>query len=168
MKKQTGMTLIELMIVTVILVILATVGVPQLKSFIDNSNLKAFKSTFEKTLTQARVEAVQRGQNVRIIPTAASDPDSPNDWSQGWSIHLVVDPLTNTLELIRTFDSPGQELVFTSDDFGSATPIEFSPTGQANQSGSFTMNQKECSGGKRFAFTLLISGSLNRGIVACN
>ncbi len=156
------------MIVTIILVILSTVGVPLMKSFIDNNNLKAFKSTFEKTLTQARAEAVQRGQTVRITPISASDPDSPNDWSKGWSIHLVVDPVTNTLELIRTFDSPGQELVFTSDDFGSATPLEFKPTGQANQSGSFTMNQKDCSGGKRFIFTMLFSGSINRGIVTCN
>lgn len=167
MKKQTGMTLIELMIVTIILVILSTVGVPLMKSFIDNNNLKAFKSTFEKTLTQARAEAVQRGQIVRITPISSSDPDSPNDWSKGWSIHLV-DPVTNTLELIRTFDSPGQELVFTSDDFGSTTPLEFKPTGQANQSGSFTMNQKDCSGGKRFMFTMLLSGSINRGIVTCN
>lgn len=167
MKKQTGFTLIELMIATIILVIMVSAAVPSMKWLFESKNINALTSTFEKSLIQARNEAVQRGQPVRITPKVVTTDGEASDWSQGWDVNIVTDVVANTLQLLRTYDGYGGGIVFTSATFDSSTPLEIQPTGQAN-TGNFTMNQKDCAGGKRYVYTVLVSGLLDRSLVTCN
>jgi prepilin-type N-terminal cleavage/methylation domain-containing protein len=167
MKKQTGFTLIELMITTIILVVMVGAAVPSMKWLFDRKNIDSLKSTFEKSLIHARNEAVQRGQPVRITPKVVTADGDASDWSQGWDVNIVTDVTANTLQLLRTYDGYDGDIVFTSATFDSSTPLIIQPTGQAN-TGNFTINQKDCSGGNRYIYTVLASGLLDRSLVTCN
>ena len=167
MKKQTGFTLIELMVATIILVILVSTAGPSLKSTLDRGNFKSIGPFFEKSLKYARSEAIQRGQTVQVRPIINADSVNSFDWSGGWRIEVIVqsDPLT--LEVIRTFDSIPGETEFTSDTFNDITPLEISPSGQATLVGSFNLNQAGCKVGKIYTYSVLLSGNLNRSTSPC-
>jgi type IV fimbrial biogenesis protein FimT len=161
MKKQTGMTLIELMVAAIILVIMASVAVPSMKSFLDRGNLKVVGPIFEQSIKLARSEAIQRNQTVRVSPLSNNA-----DWSQGWRIDLVTGPNPSDIELIRTFDAlPGQP-VFTSDTFDGSPGIELLPNGQASLIGGFSLNAADCTGGKKYLYNLMLSGLLNRSVTS--
>ena len=71
MKKQTGLTLIELMVSTIILALLMAVALPSMKSMLDRGNFKPIGRSFEKAVKYARSEAINRSQTVRISPLVA-------------------------------------------------------------------------------------------------
>jgi type IV fimbrial biogenesis protein FimT len=161
MKKQTGLTLIELMAVTVILIVMVGMAVPGMQSLFDRKNLSVVGPIFEKTIKLARSEAVQRTQVVRIIPTSGS-----NDWSQGWSINLVNGPNPGDLQLIRTFDALPGSTVFTSDTFDGSTPFDILPNGQASLPSRFTLNEEGCTS-NIYTYDVLLSGILDRDVNPC-
>ncbi|NVK38522.1 MAG: GspH/FimT family pseudopilin [Gammaproteobacteria bacterium] len=162
MKKQIGMTLIELMVAIVILAIMASVAVPSMKSFFDRNNLKVVGPIFEKSLQLARSEAIQRSQTVRLTPKG-----NGKDWSQGWNISLVTGPNPADVQLIRTFDPLPGNPAFVSDTYDATTPLDILPNGQASLIGGFTLNLSGCPDDKMYNYNVLLSGILNRSVTAC-
>lgn len=162
MKKQIGMTLIELMVAITLLVILVGIAVPSMKSFLDNKNLSVVGPIFEKSMQLARSETIQRSRTIRVSPTSGT-----GDWSQGWRIEAVNGPNPADLELIRIFDALPGNPIFTSATFNGVTLLEFLPNGQASTLGSFTLHYADCSGGKGYNYDLLVSGVLKRSDAAC-
>ncbi|MFY0700783.1 MAG: GspH/FimT family pseudopilin [Bermanella sp.] len=161
MKKQTGLTLIELMAVTAILSIMVGFAVSGMKSLLDRQNLSVVGPIFEKTIKLARSEAVQRTQVVRITPSSGT-----NDWSQGWSINIVNGPNPGDLQLIRTFDALPGNTVFTSDTFDGSTPFDILPNGQASLPSRFTLSEEGCTN-KIYTYDVLLSGILDRNVSPC-
>lgn len=161
MKKQTGLTLIELMIATIILTIMVSVAVPSMKSFLDRGNFSVIGPLFEKTVKLARTEAVQRTQTIRISPNSGN-----SDWSQGWSIYLVTGPSSSDVQLIRTFDAVPGDAVFTSATFDGSTNLDILPNGQAALIGSLTLNKAGCIGDIH-TYNILLSGIVNRSVTPC-
>lgn len=78
--RQSGFTLIELMLAIVVLAILAAIGVPTFRSLILNNQVTAEANAFVSTLNIARSEAVKRRGDVTLTAT------SGNDWEKGWSV----------------------------------------------------------------------------------
>lgn len=161
MKKQTGMTLIELMVATIILAIMVGVAVPAMKSQLDAGNFSVIGPIFEKSVKLARTEAIQSSQNVRITPNS-----NTNDWTQGWSIELITGPNPADFQLIRTIDAMPGDATFTSDTFDGDTPILIRPNGQTSLIGSFTLQKRNCLG-EIFTYNLLLSGIVDRRSSAC-
>jgi type IV fimbrial biogenesis protein FimT len=161
MKKQTGMTLIELMVTVIILAIMVGIGVPSMKSLLDRKNLNVVGPIFEKSIKLARSEAIQRTQIIRIIPISGT-----SDWSQGWSINLVTGPNATDTQLIRTFDALPGNSIFTSDTFDLNTPLDILPNGQASLLGNFTLNKQGCTD-DIYTYSMLLSGILNRNVTPC-
>jgi type IV fimbrial biogenesis protein FimT len=164
MKKQTGMTLIELLISTIILVTMVSVAVPSMKSFFDRGNLSVIGPIFEKSVKLARTEAIQRSQTIRITPKSGN-----SDWSQGWDIEAIVnpDPINPVIVQIRSIDALPGTPVFSSNVFDNNNRFEIFPNGQASLIGDFRLHRQNCEGGKTHVYSLLLSGLLSRNEISC-
>jgi len=157
---QKGLTLIELMIATVLLAIITAVAVPSMKSLFERKSVSANGDFFIKSIKLARVEAIQRGKTVSIIPV------NDDDWSQGWSAQFVNDD--GDIENIRTFPALSGSPVFTSAPYSDATPFSILPTGQVSTVGAFDLYYPDCVGDQRLSFNVLLSGLIQRGVRSCS
>ena len=162
MKKYTGFSLIELMITLVIMSILFSVAIPKMTEYFSRKTIRPIGNILEKTLQLARVEAIQRGESVYIIPIEV------HDWASGWIIQYEDDnespPVTRT---IQRFNAPPVGTKITSDKFNSDTPIVIEPSGQAQLTGSFTLNIANCEGDNQLVYDLLISGMFDKQVLPC-
>jgi len=64
--RNSGFTLIELMIVVVLLAIIATIAVPSFQGLIESNRLKSTTNNVLGILNYARSEAVRRGEPVAV------------------------------------------------------------------------------------------------------
>lgn len=78
--RQTGLTLIELIVTLAVLSTLLAIGVPQLTSTSANSRLTTAINTLTGDLAFARTEAIKRGVPITVESTNA-------DWAiNGWTV----------------------------------------------------------------------------------
>lgn len=164
MKKQTGLTLIELMIATIILTIMVSVAVPSMKSFLDRGNRSTIGPIFEQSVKLARSEAIQRSQTVSITPISGT-----SDWSQGWRIEAIDNSTSPpTPILVRIIDELPGNFTFTS----ALTTFSIRANGQSSTVGSFTLSlpnddNTSCIGNID-TYNLLLSGLLSRSVTPCS
>ncbi len=162
-KTQSGFTLIELMVSTIILIIIVSVGVPGLRSLLTKHNIQSSGMLFAKSIQFARTEAIKKGVNIDVTPVSNS-----TDWSLGWE---VVDSTTPDAPPIRTFEALPGSPTFTSTllDGAAVTTITLvlKPNGQSETTGSFQMSYADCTGNNVLTYTLLISGVLKKTVSGC-
>mgnify|MGYP000523284009 CR=1 FL=1 len=163
-KAQSGFTLIELMVTTIILTIIISVGVPGLRSLFTKQNIHSTGTLFARSIQFARTEAIKKGVNIDVIPVSGTA-----DWSQGWTVEDLTTP--DIHPLIRVFeDLPGSPTFTSTLRDGAAattTTLVLKPNGQSETTGSFTMFYPDCSGNNVLTYTLLISGVLKKTVSRC-
>jgi type IV fimbrial biogenesis protein FimT len=91
MKKQTGFTLVELMVAVAILAILLTVGLPQMKVYFQGARMVTNTNDLIAAMALARSEAVKRGLRVTICQSdnaasAAPTCSANTTWEDGWLV----------------------------------------------------------------------------------
>lgn len=160
LNSQSGLTLIELMVATVILAILASAAAPTMKSLFERNTISSSGDFFVKSIKLARLEAIQRGRTVDVIPTSGT-----SDWSQGWSI--IADDDGGTPQTIRDFPALSGNPVFSSTVYGNGQTLSILPTGQVSVLGSFELFYSDCTGQNKYTFNVLLSGLIQRGISSC-
>lgn len=74
---QRGFSFIELMITVIVLGVLATLAIPSMTQYMENSKIHATAEVFYSSIQQARTEAIRRNSPVELIftnqaPTAAN------------------------------------------------------------------------------------------------
>lgn len=89
--KQSGLTLIELMVVIVLVAIVLSVGVASYSQFSTSNTVVAELHSLRASIALARSEAVTTGTN--IIVCSSNDPTSAaptcsgtNEWNTGWAV----------------------------------------------------------------------------------
>lgn len=98
--RNSGFTLIELMVTVVVAGILLTLAVPSMRTFIQNARIANQTNEFIADLNFARTEAIKRGANVTLCksnnPTAAapSCTDAGTDWAIGRIIFIDTPVIT--------------------------------------------------------------------------
>ena len=90
--KQTGLTLIELIVTLAVVSVLLVMGIPQFKSTTANSRLTTTINTLTGDLSFARTEAIKRATNVAVTA-------SNNDWTNGWTTSVTISGATETIRI---------------------------------------------------------------------
>ena len=124
-RKQTGFTLLELMVTLTIAGILTTMAVPNFRDFSMNNRLTTTTNDFVTTLALARSEAIKRGEGITICSSDDMATCTATDWNLGWIV-LV----TSTNELLRAHEPIQPAISITNAD--SNDSIEYRPTGFLN------------------------------------
>lgn len=89
-RQQRGFTLIELMVAISVLVILSTIGVPNLIGVVHGARVAVLANDLTLALSLARAEAVRRGEDVALC-ASADGQRCGGDWSQGWILIRMRD-----------------------------------------------------------------------------
>lgn len=111
--RQTGFTLLELMIVVAIAGIVMAIGVPSFQSITTTNRIAANTNELITALNLARSEAVKRGTDVSVCKSAdGSTCTTSGDWDQGWIVYF--NDGTDDV-VLRVFESLGGNTTLTSD-----------------------------------------------------
>jgi type IV fimbrial biogenesis protein FimT len=104
-RKNSGFTIIELMITLVVAAILLTVGVPSYQSLVRNNRLTTQVNTFVGSLQLSRSEAIKRRVPGHV--TALDASDAGNEWGPGWRVWIDLNSsgAFDAGEDLRTFSN---------------------------------------------------------------
>lgn len=132
-QRQTGLTMIELMIVVAIAAILAAIAAPSFNDFIDNTRLTSTMSQLSGDLNRARSEAIKRNSWV-LVCARSTDIACGTDWGDGWLVcqDSSNDGTDNCDSSTATNPNPIAVHQSINTNFtltGSAASIRFNPNG---------------------------------------
>lgn len=86
-RRPSGFTLIELMVVVILLVVMATIAIPSFQSFIQNNRVTSKTNELFSALNLARSEALKTQRPVAAC--ASSDGSScTGGWGDGWIVGI--------------------------------------------------------------------------------
>jgi prepilin-type N-terminal cleavage/methylation domain-containing protein len=160
--RQTGFTLIEVMITILVGGIVLAVGLPSFADFTKSNRLAAQTNSVLTALHLARSEAVNRGHNMRVLPIAAS-----TDWAQGWQVRLDVDnDGTTDAEdtVLRNYDAIKKATLVGDADNVTYQSSGFITTTSAN---TITLTASECTAEDIRVISVKLSGLVSSARQAC-
>ncbi len=138
--RQTGFSLIELLVTVALLSILLALGVPALTDLIARAKLTSATNTLIGHLQYARAEAIKRGRGrVAVGPyrTATTWLDSQS-WEGGYMVAAVGATSITTPEILRRVDGANMtSLTITKN--GPARRIIFNADGMASNISTFKL-----------------------------
>ena len=109
MKKNQGLTLVELMVTLAVFAILAVVGLPQISEITNNNRMVAEINSITGALALARSESIKRGRTITICASTDEATCNTNEWEDGWI--MFVDPNRNAVvEISDTMLKIGDEI----------------------------------------------------------
>ena len=145
MNKQSGITLVELLVAISVFVVLVAVATPSLVNYTRNNRTVTETNALIGALRLARSEAVKRGADVSICRSNDGNACTPADvqWEDGWIVFVNDDnddpaEIDAGEETLRVYGAltPGNT-VRTSDDFTGF--VTFRANGLPHASGQFVV-----------------------------
>ena len=164
MRRQTGWTLIELMLVTTLIAVLGAVAAPALGDAIARQRVLGAGNEFVGALHYARAAAVSAGARVIVCPSTDGTRCAPDTrWDGGWlmAVDRDRDDQPDAAPLLRGGGDAGLRIVSTR----GRTRLAFQPSGGAAGSNvTFTL----CQAGRADTTRQLVmsnSGRLRNAVV---
>jgi type IV fimbrial biogenesis protein FimT len=147
MKRQTGITITELLVVTVIVAILLAIAVPSYKYMTNSSRMSSEINSLLGDLQYARAEAIKEGQTVSLcVSSNGTTCSGSTAWANGWIV--FPDPNQN--------DTPAAGAVLHQQSaFTGTTPDTLTPS---NPISAISFNRDgfaQSAGGAAFPATTL-------------
>lgn len=124
MRRGTGYTLVEMMVVVLIAAIVLTAGVPALQQMVRRQRVVGAANDFFHAAHLTRATALRRGT------AAEMGPPQGNDWRQGWQIRID----NNEVVMTRPALDAGIDVSTTA----SHGRVRYLANGQAAASGTWS------------------------------
>ncbi|TDT37121.1 type IV fimbrial biogenesis protein FimT/type IV fimbrial biogenesis protein FimU [Halospina denitrificans] len=146
-RKQSGFTLIELMIVVILVAIIATVAIPGYQQFVESNEVSAVTNRLVGTLSYARSEALKEGRNVTV--NAGAD----DNWDTGFEVEFGGDVLRSVETSGGRMNITGSDVTFRGNGLTTANVTfqicgdnsDFGSQVQVTQGGQVTSEEFDCS-----------------------
>lgn len=91
-KQQSGVTMVELMIVVIIVAIFAAIGLPSMSDMVRNNRVSSARQTLTNDLNLARGEAIKRNARVLVCSGNIAGCSNNANWSAtGWVVCYDMD-----------------------------------------------------------------------------
>jgi len=91
MKKNSGFTLLELVITVAMISIVMAIAIPSMTTFNQNDRLTTSINRLIGHLAYARSEAVKRSQPVSLCISSNSTSCTGSSWEEGWILYIDAD-----------------------------------------------------------------------------
>ena len=141
MKRQTGFTVTELMVVVAIVAILMSIGVPSYRYITNSYRMSAEVNGLLGDLQYARAEAIKEGQTVTTcVSTNGTACTGGTAWASGWIVfsdpnaNATVDPGEIVLRVQSAFTS---QIPDTFNASNNVTAITYNREGFARTAAGF-------------------------------
>jgi len=160
---QSGVTIVELLIVIVIASILTAVAAPSFGTFIDSARQKSAVSELVSDLNRARVEAIKRNSRVLVCVRNATDKDcgtEVTDWNNGWLMCVDADSdgaCDSTEKPFVIHQALSSRLSLT----GIVSQIRFNPNGTSGSGGNASL-EIDLNGGSPRKIIISPTGNITR------
>lgn len=159
MVRQTGFTLVELMVAVSVTLLLLTVAVPNFNATIINMRGSAVADSLVVALNFSRSEAISR--NERITLCASSDGVNcvaSTNWNSGWLVQRVSDN-----SVIRYWEITTTGAVISN----TINSITYNAAGNVLVASTLNTSINNCSGLQERQISVALSGVIIVSRVAC-
>lgn len=133
MRRQRGMTLLELLIVITVLAIVLAIGVPGMRDLVLNNRQAGAVNELVTALQFGRSEAITRNIAAPAVVSVCASNNGTScsgTWSDGWIVFTDANgpAAVNIDEVLRVADAPDSLTITTP---GFATPVSYRRDGRA-------------------------------------
>lgn len=147
-----GMTMIELMVVTVVLAILMMIAVPSFRDASLGSRLSAAANNLLASAQFARSEAIKRNLAVTLCASAdGAACAASGGWEQGW---IILDAAAEVIQYQQGLSS-GYRVTQT----GGTSALSFQPIGIGATAATFTVCRDDPVGSQERVLSISATGS---------
>jgi type IV fimbrial biogenesis protein FimT len=141
MKKNSGFTLLELLITVALVSIVMAIAIPSMSTFNQNDRLTTNINALIGHMALARSEAVKRSQQVSIcVSNDTATCTGGSDWEDGWIIYIDADgsgTFDASEEVLRAQQALGGSQTLTPTTIASQVTYDY--RGFATSTGSFQL-----------------------------
>jgi type IV fimbrial biogenesis protein FimT len=168
-RKQAGVTLVELMLGLVVLAVILGIGVPSFQNLMRNSEMTSRANSAIIALQLARSEAIRRGRPVTACPSSDAQTCGTN-WGDGWIVFVDGNASGSSAsvdEILRVDESDSRVTTDASPDF-----IRFLGNGMRDTSvstgvQSVQLKRPDCGVGQGRELTVSPAGRANISKMDC-
>ncbi len=160
--RQTGLTLIELIITVAVFIVVVSTAGPALQNVLNNNRMVSQVNTLLGDLNFTRSEAIKRGEQVTVCQSddQTSCTNDPNAWHKGW----IVKDAGGTLLRVHGELRGGTTLTFARGSL--SYKGDGTATGLATGTFSFCVPSSGSSSGK--ALTVSATGRVRKSSSTCS
>jgi type IV fimbrial biogenesis protein FimT len=175
MRKQSGYSLVELLVTLSMMALLLAMAAPSFAGFFRTNRLATASNELIVGLQIARAEAARRGRDVSICRSSdGATCASGGAWATGWIVFQDANssgaaaPTGSGSELIRVFDALDQSLALA----GPTSHLRFRPNGSVEPSAGteqeFTLTVTGCQGEQKRRIYVSRLGRVRTTAVGCD
>jgi type IV fimbrial biogenesis protein FimU len=121
-RRAKGFTLIELLITVTLVGILAAIAVPNFSSIIQKSKADSEVSDLQRALNFARLEAINRGVNMSVLPTSGTA------WTTELKVMVSSDATATPIRIVAAMSS-GATVTMATTTGTSVSALQFNNLG---------------------------------------